>query len=111
MPLSIEQMLQSLEISGSFNRTSSINQMLQNLQISVSTSLRSSTKPPQINIQCPPRQDVRQHYGYRLDERHMLYLEDILKQYIPDSDPTKVPMQMTLISDWIVEELQLYQLD
>ncbi|OJA12536.1 hypothetical protein AZE42_11245 [Rhizopogon vesiculosus] len=41
----------------------------------------------------------------------MLYLESILKQYLPSSDPTKVPIPMTLISDWIVEELQLYQLD
>ncbi|OJA07929.1 hypothetical protein AZE42_03672 [Rhizopogon vesiculosus] len=70
MPVSIEQMLQQLEISDSTpprasNRTPSSNQMLQNLQISVSASLRSSSKAPRMNLQCPPKQNTRQHYGRR----------------------------------------------
>ncbi|OJA10752.1 hypothetical protein AZE42_04257 [Rhizopogon vesiculosus] len=115
MPVSIEQMLQQLEISGSTtprasNRNLSIKQMFQNLQISVSAALRSSAKAPQMNLQCPPKQATRQHYGYRIDEPRMLYLESILKSD-PTFDHDTFPDPMTYAFEWLLTELRLGQLD
>ncbi|OJA10756.1 hypothetical protein AZE42_04264, partial [Rhizopogon vesiculosus] len=115
MPVSIEQMLQNLEISGSTpsrssNGTLSIKQMLQNIQISVSSPLRSSAKAPQMNLQCPPKQNTRQHYGYRVEEPQMLYLESILKSD-PSFDHDTFPNPMTYAFEWLLTELQLGQLD
>ncbi|OAX31321.1 hypothetical protein K503DRAFT_777684 [Rhizopogon vinicolor AM-OR11-026] len=115
MPVSIEQMLQQLEISDSTtprasNRTLSIKQMFQNLQISVSAALRSSAKAPQMNLQRPPKQDTRQYYGYRVEEPRMLYLESILKAD-PSFDHNTFPMPMTYAFEWLLTELRLGQLD
>ncbi|OJA12218.1 hypothetical protein AZE42_12160, partial [Rhizopogon vesiculosus] len=65
--------------------TDSIGRTLQNFQIPASllTPPRSSAKSPQINIRCPPGQGTTQHYGYRVDQNYLLYVESILK-----ADPT-----------------------
>ncbi|OAX31201.1 hypothetical protein K503DRAFT_806275 [Rhizopogon vinicolor AM-OR11-026] len=115
MPMSIEQMLQQLEILDSMslrasNCMPSMKQMLQNLQISVSTSLCLSSKPPQMNLQCPQKQNTRQHYGYRVKEPQMLYLESILKSD-PSFDHDTFPLPMTYAFEWLLTKLQLGQLD
>ncbi|OAX33911.1 hypothetical protein K503DRAFT_775094 [Rhizopogon vinicolor AM-OR11-026] len=72
--------------------------------------LHSSAKAPQMNLQCPPKQDTRRHYSYRMEESHMLYFESILKA-VPSFDHDTFPNPMTYAFEWLLTELQLGQLD
>jgi hypothetical protein len=79
-------------------------------QIPVPTSLRLSANSPQINIQRPPGNHIRQHYGYRIDQNYFLYLESILRSdSIVDPDIAYNPMSFT--RRWIMQQLRLCQLD
>ncbi|KAG1735283.1 uncharacterized protein EDB91DRAFT_1250497 [Suillus paluster] len=76
----------------------SIEQLLQNLQISGSRS----TKSRQIDIRCPPVQRYEQHYGYRLNRRYLLNLESKIK-----TNPNAFHYPLTLARKWIQHTLQL----
>src|SRR5258707_15169797 len=63
-----------------------------------------------MNLQCPPKQNTRQHYGYRVEEPRMLYLESILKSD-PSFDHDTFPDPMTYAFEWLLTKLRLGQLD
>ncbi|OJA19818.1 putative protein 64 [Rhizopogon vesiculosus] len=119
MPLSLEQMFQKLQLSSTTLSCpsssppipQSIKRTLQNFQIpaSLPTSLRSCAKSPQISIRCPLRQGTTQHYGYRIEQNYLLYIESILKaDPTVDRDDFYNPLSFT--RRWIMEELQLHDM-
>ncbi|KAG0705817.1 hypothetical protein DFH29DRAFT_996469 [Suillus ampliporus] len=84
-----------------------IEQLLQGLQISGSPTSDSSTESRQlIDIQCPPKQRYAQHYGYRVNLRYLLDLESQIK-----SDPDVFYNPTSLARRWIKRTLQLPQFD
>ncbi|KAG0709398.1 hypothetical protein DFH29DRAFT_993541 [Suillus ampliporus] len=85
----------------------SIEQLLQNLQISGLPTSGSSTKSRrQVDIHRPPKQRYDQHYGYRVNRRYMLYLETKI-----ETDPTAFHHPMSLARKWIKHTLQLPQFE
>ncbi|KAG0709400.1 hypothetical protein DFH29DRAFT_229034 [Suillus ampliporus] len=85
----------------------SIEQLLQNLQISGLPTSGSSTKSHrQIDIHCPPGQSYEQHYGYRVNRQYMLYLGTKI-----ETDPTAFHHPTSLARNWIKHTLQLPQFE
>ncbi|KAG2119328.1 hypothetical protein DEU56DRAFT_836684 [Suillus clintonianus] len=84
-------------------------QWVQNLK----SQIASPIQDPQIDIQCPPRQNREQHYGYRIDQSFIVAFENEIKKFIDPADfydPSCASFN-SLTRNWILKELRLHQLD
>ncbi|KAG1774440.1 hypothetical protein EV702DRAFT_523988 [Suillus placidus] len=77
---------------------------------SLKFQISSPTQESQIDIECPPREDREQHYGYRITQDFILAFENEIKKFI---DPAEFydPTCASLTRNWLLKELHLRQLD
>ncbi|KAG2035115.1 hypothetical protein BDR03DRAFT_1001230 [Suillus americanus] len=94
-------------MSSSFEQLSVLfKEFVQSLKFQIS----SSTQESQIDIECPPRENREQYYGYRITQDFILAFENGIKEFINPADFYD-PMCASLTRNWLVKELRLRQLD